>query len=140
LERVFRVTNNTSNEKLVLCGSGFLQTMNQLYRSKAVLNADLPLTETFGMNVVKHLCPFGTVYYKTHPLFSNNPTLRYCALFLDIKNIHYRPLVGRDTELLKMRQANNADYREDEYLTEAGVEVWFPESNMFLKNVRSHTL
>lgn len=140
LERVFRVTNNTSNEKLVLCGSGFLQTMNQLYRSKTNLTSDLPFTDTYGMSIVKHVCPFGTVYYKTHPLFSNNPTLRYCALFLDVKNLKYRPMVGRDTELLKMRQPNNADYREDEYLTEAGVEVWFPESCMFLKNVRDYTL
>ena len=140
LERVFRVTNNTSNEKLVLCGSGFLQTMNQLYRGKTNLTADLPLKDTYGMNVVKHTCPFGTVYYKTHPLFSQNPTLRYCALFLDVRNMKYRPMEGRDTELLKMRQQNDADYRKDEYLTESGFEMWFPEANMFLKNVQDWTL
>ena len=134
LERVFRVTNNKANEKLVLCGSGFLNTINQLYKSRAVLNGDLPLTETYGMNVVAHQTPFGKVYYKSHPLFSQNPIMRYNALFLDVLNLRYRYLNGRDTELLTQRQPNNADYREDEWLSEAGLELNFPESNMYLQN------
>lgn len=135
LERVFRVTNNKSNEKLVLCGSGFLNVINQLYKSRAVLNGDLPLTDTYGMNVVSHQTPFGKVYYKSHPLFSQNPTMRFNALFLDVLNLRYRYMNGRDTELLAERQPNNADYREDEWLTEAGLELNFPESNMYLQNV-----
>lgn len=139
LERLFRVTNNKTNEKLVLCGSGFLQTINSLYRSKSVLNADLPMTDTYGMDIVKHRTSFGTLLYKTHPLFSQNPDLRFCALFLDVHNIKYRYLEGRDTELLKNREDNDADYRKDEYLTECGLEVRFPESHMFMKNVQDFT-
>jgi len=135
LERLFRVTNNMSNEKLVLCGSGFLSVMNQMYSGKATLNCDLPMTDTYGMDVVKHRTPFGTVYYKTHPLFSQNATLRNNALFLDIQNFIYRYMDGRDTALLKNRQANDADYRKDEWLTEAGLEVRFPESHLYLQNV-----
>lgn len=138
LERLFRYTNNTSNEKLCLCGSGFLQVMNQLYRSKTVLNSDLPLTSTYGMNVVKHTTPFGTIFYKTHPLFTWNATLRYNALFCDVKNLKYRPMEGRDTELLKNRQAPDADYRKDEWFTECGLEMWYPESFMYLRNVRDY--
>lgn len=139
LERVFRVTSNKANEKLVLCGSGFLSVINQMYRSQAVLNADLPMTDTFGMSVVRHTTPFGTILYKTHPLFSQNPTLRNNALFLDVHNLHYRNVQGRDTELLKNRQERDADYRKDEYLTEAGLEVWYPESHMYLQNVADYT-
>jgi hypothetical protein len=139
LERLFRVTNNQSNEKLVLCGSGFLSVINQLYKSRTCLCADLPMTDTYGMDVVKHRTNFGTIYYKTHPLFSQNPTLRYNALFLDVNNLKYRYLNGRDTELLKNRQPNDADYRKDEYLTECGLEVRFPESHMYLQNVRDYS-
>lgn len=135
LERVFRVTNNKANEKVVLCGSGFLNVINQLYKSRAVLVADLPLSDTYGMNVVAHQTPFGKIYYKSHPLFSQNPVMRYNALFLDVLNLRYRYLNGSDTELLTCRQPNNADYREDEWLTEAGLELEFPESNLYLQNV-----
>ena len=138
LERLFRVTNNNVNEKLCLCGSGFLSVVNQLYKSKSVLNSDIPLTGTYGMNVVRHLTPFGTIYYKTHPLFTQNPTLRYNALFLDVQNLKYRYLNGRDTELLTNREPNDADYRKDEWLTECGLELRFPESHMYLQNVRDY--
>jgi hypothetical protein len=135
LERVFRVTNSTVNEKLVLCGSGFLSVINELYSNKAVLNADLPMDVTFGMDVVSHRTPFGTIHYKSHPLFSQNAILRYNALFLDVHNLVYNHMEGRDTELLTERQPNNADYREDEWFTEAGLESRFPESGMYLQNV-----
>lgn len=139
LERVFRVTNNTANEKLVLCGSGFLSVINQLYKEKTTLSADLPLTDTYGMNVVKHQTPFGTIFYKSHPLFSQNPVLRNNALIIDVQNIKYRYMQGRDTELLKNRQNNGDDFRRDEWLTEAGMELRFPESCMYIQNVTSYT-
>lgn len=135
MERLFRVTNNTVNEKLVLCGSGFLSVINQLYKSKTTYNSDLPSGDTYGMDVVKHVSPFGTVYYKTHPLYSQHPVLRYCALFVDVHNLVYRYMIGRDTELLTGREPNDADYRKDEWLTEAGLEVRYPESHMYMKNV-----
>jgi hypothetical protein len=135
LERLFRVTNNKSNEKLCLCGSGALNVVNQMYKGQACLNADMPLTDTYGMNVVAHTTPFGKIYYRTHPLFSQNAVMRYNMLFLDVLNWKYRYMAGRDTELLTERQPNNADYREDEWLTEAGLQTMFPESNMYLQNV-----
>tara|TARA_R110000787_G_scaffold9147_8_gene32177 strand:- start:1279 stop:2622 length:1344 start_codon:yes stop_codon:yes gene_type:complete len=135
LERVFRVTSNKSNEKLVLCGSGFLSTLNKMYKGLSVLDATFPSADAFGMSVVKHMSPFGTVYYKTHPLFSQNPILRNNALFLDVHNIKYRYMEGRDTQLLKNRQDNGDDFRRDEYLTEAGLELNYPESCMYLQNV-----
>jgi hypothetical protein len=134
LERLFRVTNNRANEKLVLCGSGFLNTLNRMYKSKSVLNADLPLSATYGMKVVQHVTPFGTVYYKTHPLFTLNPTLRYNGLAIDVGNLKYRYVDGRDTDLLANRQPNDADYRKDEWLTECGLEMRYPESNMYFQN------
>lgn len=135
LERLFRVTNNKTNEKLVLCGSGFLNAINLMYEGRAQLTTDMNMSDTYGMDVMKHRTPFGTIYYKTHPLFSLNPVLRYNALFLDIQNLKYRYLDGRDTELLKNRQPNDADYRKDEWLTECGLEVRFPESGMYIQNL-----
>jgi hypothetical protein len=139
LERLFRVTNNKANEKLCLCGSGFLNTINRMYKSKSVLNADLPLTATYGMKVVSHVSPFGTVYYKTHPLFTMNSALRFNGLFIDVGNLRYRYVDGRDTELLTNRQPNDADYRKDEWLTECGLETRYPESNLYLQNLLDYT-
>lgn len=136
-ERLFRVTNNVANEKLAFVGSGFLNVLNQLYKSKAVFNSDIPMEDTYGMNVTRHRTPFGDVYYKTHPLFSENPTLRFNGLFLDIHNLKYRYVQGGDTDLLKNRQPNDADYRTDEWLSECGLELRMPESHLYLQNVQA---
>lgn len=138
LERLFRVTSNVSNEKLVLCGTGFLKVMNQMYRSQSTFVYYPPSGDTFGMEIVAHKTAFGTVYYKTHPLFSRNSNLRYNALFCDINNLRYRPMDKRDTQLLKNRQPNDADYRKDEWFTEVGLEFRMPETFMYLQNVLSY--
>lgn len=134
-EKLFRHTNNVSNEKLAFCGSGFLNVINKLYKGNTQFTADLPAGDTYGMSVVKHVCPFGTVYYKTHPLFSRNAYMRYNALFLDVQNFKYRYMQGRDTDVKKNVQPNDADYRKDEFLTEAGLELQFPEANMYMTGV-----
>jgi len=138
LQKAFRKCNNKANEKLVLCGDGFLGVVNRLYKSVGVLNNDGMLMEKdFGMNVVSHRTPWGWVHYKTHPLFSQNASMRYNALFMDVNNLKYTYLEGRDTELLTGRQDNSADTRIDEWLGECGLEFRMPESFMYLKNVSS---
>lgn len=139
LERIARNIKNKNNEVLCICGSGFLKLVNRAYKGEACLDGSLPLTETFGMNVVAHQTPFFKVYYKTHPLFSLNSTLRFNALFLDVGNLTYCPLAGSDTDLLTGREPNNADYKENEYLTEAGLECDAPEAHLYLKNVSTIT-
>jgi len=138
LERLFRTTSNVSNEKLVLCGSGFLKVMNQMYRTNSTFVYYPPSGDTFGMEIVAHKTAFGTVYYKTHPLFSRNSALRNNALFLDVHNLRYRPMDKRDTQLLKNRQPNDADYRKDEWFSEFGLEFRMPESFMYLQNVQNY--
>jgi hypothetical protein len=139
LERLFRSSNNLSNEKLVLCGSGFLKVMNQMYRSQSTFVYHPPTGDTFGMEIVAHKTAFGTVYYKTHPLFNENDTLRNNALFMDVHNLRYRPMSKRDTQLLKNRQPNDADYRKDEWFTETGLEMRMPESFLYIQNVQDFT-
>lgn len=134
LERAFRVTSNQANEKVVLAGSGFMQTINDLYAGRTVLQVGNVAGKEFGWEYVMHRTPFGTIIYKTHPLFSQNDTLRYSALLLDIGNLKYRYMASRDTKQYRNRQPNNADYREDEWLGECGLELEFPESCMFFNN------
>lgn len=136
-ERLFRVTSNVANEKLIICGNGFLSALDAIYEGKSMKIIDMPdKVSEFGQDIVQHKTQFGTVFYKTHPLFNVNPFLRYDALCLDVPNILYRPVQDRDTKRLINRQANDMDGRKDEYLTEAGFEVRFPESNMWLRNVQ----
>lgn len=135
LERAFRFNRNKQGELLCLCGNGFLNTLAEMYSGSKTFTAVMPDKQTFGMTVTAHQTPFGTVYYKTHPLFNLNSTLMYNGLFIDVPCMRYRPLAGRDTTLRKNLQPNNADYVEDGWLTEAGLEFNSPESHMYLQNL-----
>lgn len=134
-ERIFRISNNKSNEKLAFCGSGALLTLGKLFLNKTELTSPLPLKDTFGMDVRALLTPFGTIYLKTHPLFSQNSVLRYNMLVVDVPNLNYRYLRGRDMDLLTNRQDNDEDARKDEWLGECGLEVNLPESHTYIKNL-----
>jgi hypothetical protein len=136
LERVFRVTSNTANEKFVLCGNGFLMQLNQMYEGRSVTQVAMPnKASEFGQDIVGHKTEFGTVWYKTHPLFNADPSLRYDGLFLDLPNIIYRPLQDSDTQRQVHIEPNDADFRTDQYITEAGFELRMPESNMWLRGI-----
>ena len=139
LERAFRTTNDKAFEKIILCGSGMLAAVNAILETKATLNKDFAMQKVYGMNVVTWETAFGTVHFKTHPLFSKSPFLRYNGLLLDVQNLKFRALNDSDTTLLKNRQANDYDGRKDEWMTEAGLEVNLPESCMYFKNVQEIT-
>lgn len=134
-ERIFRISNNKSNEKLAFCGSGALLTLNKIFLGKTELSSPLPLTDTFGMDVRALLTPFGTIYLKTHPLMSQNSVLRYNMLITDVPNLNYRYLRGRDMDLLTNRQDNDEDARKDEWFGECGLELNLPESHTYIQNL-----
>lgn len=134
-ERVYRMTNNKTAEKLAFVGSGAMNILTQMFASKIVQMQKPPAGETYGLELTQVIIPFGTLWLKTHPLFSENSIWRNAMLILDVPNLRYRFLAGRDTELLRDRQPRNADYVENEYLTESGLEVNFPESHMYIQNI-----
>ncbi len=137
MERLFRVTNNKAQEKLCLCGNGHLMAINDLIENKVVINKNMPSESTYGMNVLTIETPFGTVHYKTHPLFSQRPGLMNSAFYLDVQNLRYRPMTDRDTGIRPLVETK--DRIKHEWLTEMGLEVRYPESHMFMDNVRTIT-
>lgn len=135
LERAFRFCRNKQSEMIAFCGNGFLATLGEMYGGSKMFTSVTPDKSTFGMQVVAHTTSFGTVYYKTHPLFNLNSTLRFNALFLDIPCLKYRYLAGRDTTLRKNLQPNGMDYVEDGWFSECGLEFVSPESHLYIQNV-----
>lgn len=132
IERVFRNCDDTTYQKLVLCGSGFLTSFNKFVDREAVRTITLDTKETYGMQITQWDSIHGSLLFKSHPLFNKTSMLRNSAFILDTGNIKYRPLTDSDTELLTNRQAPDFDGRKDEWLTEFGMEVRFPDSHMFI--------
>jgi hypothetical protein len=82
----------------------------------------------------------GLLWFRTHPLFNRRTWMKNWMLILDVPNLIFRYLNDSDTTLLKQRQLPDADRRKDEWLTECGLEVRYPESHMLIKNVNTITV
>lgn len=136
-ERVCRYRNNKSADKLILLGSGALLALNEMFRRNSSFQIETG-DKAYGMGINTLTTPAGNFQLVTHPLFSEDPNLRYSALILDIWSLALRPLQNRDTQLLPNRQNPGDDFRKDEYLTEMGLEVHAPEQHMFIKNLREY--
>jgi hypothetical protein len=139
LQRVFSVSNNKTNEKLVLGGAGFIGAINVTYERLIQTTRSLGKKddETYGMNLTGLQTVHGMIWMKSHPLFSQRSDMMYNALVLDVGNLKYRYLTDSDTILLKNRQNPGEDRRRDEWLTECGLECRFPESHLYFKNVQT---
>jgi len=135
-ERVGRYHTNKTNEKVVLCGSGALIAMHEMFRHSSTFNVKVG-DNAYGLEITTITTPFGKFHFVTHPLFNEDPVMTYWMLFLDVWNLKYKYLTDRDTRLLKNRQNPGDDFRKDEYLTECGFEFWMPESHMLVKNVQN---
>lgn len=136
MARLFRKTNDKAYEKLCLCGGLHLETINALYEREVTRTIALSSKERNWEFMVHSVTTLrGTVHYSVHPLFDEDPGLQGAGLYLDMGNLKYRPLSDSDTTFLKGRQETDRDARKDEWITEAGLELRFPESCMFIKGV-----
>jgi len=137
ISRAFEKTNNTSWDKLIICGQGYLNKVTEMFerqitwtsmRNEGYKGWDFQLAE--------HQSNAGKVYYKTHPMFMDpNLGMRNSALVVDLGFLKWRYLTDHDTDVKTGIQANDALVRKDQYLTVGGPEIWYPEAHMFIKDL-----
>jgi hypothetical protein len=128
-------------EKLAMCGNGALLGLNKLAKAGAHMTLT-PTTTSYGIKVTEWVTPYGTIYLKTHPLFNYEVTLRYSMLLLEPENLVYRFI--DDTQFYGEGEAKQAgpgtnagrkDSKDEEFLTECGLEYHHPYTAAFLNGV-----
>jgi len=128
LEDVFRYG---SSEK-ILFACGRLCTIIDLWAQNKLKT--VPGERTYGVKVKEYVSSHGTLYIVKHKLFEG-PVYGGMGVILDMNNVAYCPLKGRDTKLLTARQDPDEDAVKDEYITEFGVEVRLPKTHAIIKGV-----
>lgn len=118
-----------SNTRTMLCSASVIGWINSLGTAKLEL-VQSDMDKTLGLDIVTWLSPFGRVNLIQHPLFRDGYT--DFAIALDMEDIKYRPLAGRDTTLKTNIQNNDEDGRRDMFITEAGLEIRHPEKHGIL--------
>jgi len=144
MEDYFAPESGNSGNKLVLASRKILTYLNKLGSGSFMNNsvgsnqyrldvANVP--GAFGHQVTVVNTIYGNLHFVAEPLF-RGPWENY-ACCVDMANVAYRPLMGngisRDTFIETNIQNNNVDGRQDQIITEAGLEISLPETHAILK-------
>jgi len=144
MEDFFAPESGNSGNKLVLASRKVITYLNKL-GSGSFLNNSVGSSQyrldvktipgAFGHTVTMVNTIFGNLHFVAEPLL-RGPWEDYCVA-VDMKNVSYRPLVGngisRDTFIETNVQDNGVDGRQDQIITEAGLEISVPETHAILK-------
>jgi len=144
MEDFFAPESGNSGNKLVLASRKVITYLNKLGNGSFMNNTvgssqyrlDVDnIPGQFGHTVTKVNTIFGNLHFVAEPLL-RGPWEDYCVA-VDLKNVAYRPLVGngisRDTFIETNVQDNGVDGRQDQIITEAGLEISLPETHAILK-------
>jgi len=144
MEDFFAPESGNSGNKLVLASRKVITYLNKLGNGSFMNNTigasqyKLDVTSVpgaFGHTVTMVNTIFGNLHFVAEPLL-RGPWEDYCVA-VDLKNVNYRPLVGngmsRDTFIETNVQDNGVDGRQDQVITEAGLEIQLPETHAILK-------
>ena len=144
MEDFFAPEGGNSGEKLVLASRKVITYLNKLgagsFMNNSVGSSQYRLDinnipGAFGHNVTVVNTIFGNLHFVAEPLL-RGPWEDYCVA-VDLSNVAYRPLVGngvsRDTFIETNVQNPGIDGRQDQIITEGGLEISLPETHAILK-------
>lgn len=117
-----------SKSKLFVCGSALGSQINNIASGKIQTEVG---QNRYGLRIAKYMSFHGDLNIVTSQTFEQE--YAGWGFSLELKNIDYRPLSGRDTKMRANIQANDEDGWKDEYLTEAGLRVRLEETHGVFK-------
>jgi hypothetical protein len=124
----------SGDERIILCGNGFLNSLNKLARnsSSTRINFAEKLEKVYGMNLHRWTIPQGTFLTRTHPLFNQHPVFTYSGVVLNFAGLLYRPL--NDTKFEDDIQDKGKDSKKAGWITEAGLELHHEKTMAYVGN------
>ena len=144
MEDFFAPESGNGGSKLVLASRKVITYLNKLGNGSFMNNSvgadqyrldvnNIP--GNFGHTVTKVSTIFGDLHFVAEPLLRG--MWEDYSIAIDMSNVAYRPLAGngisRDTFIETNVQDNGIDGRQDQIITEAGLEISLPETHAVLK-------
>jgi hypothetical protein len=120
--------------RLCFCGNEWISRLNEILDEQVTkyfsLGNDLSI---YGMAFNALKTPFGTLAFRTHPLFTTDPSMTNSALIISPEYIGKRTL--RPTDYRANQQSPGVDAQMDQWVTETGYEIKFPQTHAYLRNL-----
>jgi len=120
LEELFTSAENGfrygSGTKVLFAGAPAVSAISSAAAGRLEM---VPSDKSFGIAIDRLLTPHGTFLVTKHHLFEGDE-YKNLGIYIDLDNVGYAYLRGRDTKLMQNIQTPGADVRKDEWFTECG--------------------
>ena len=87
----------------------------------------------YGVNITSYNTSSGQLLVHLHPQFRQIPSMAEAMVIIDMSQVKYRYLQGRDTQLLRDRQSPGVDATTSEFLSDCGLELMQDKVHAFIK-------
>lgn len=124
------------DQRICILGNGALNAIQKMVRDTSNVRINYEGKINFmGMKMLEYTIPQGTIFLKSHPMLNVDPVFSKSMFVLNGKGLIRRPLKGRDTKIQSNIQANDADTRKDQWLTEVGFEIHFERTQGYFGGI-----
>jgi len=128
---------SAGNERIIYAGNGAINYLNAMVASDTSTRVNYEgEINLYGQILRKFSIPQGSFAIKSHPLLNTHPLFQYSMFVVNPAGLVYRPLKNSDTKIQKNIQANDADKRKDQWLTECTLEVHYERSFAYIGQFR----
>ena len=119
-----------SDSKVLFCGAAVVSAISLAAAGRLEV---VPSENSFGIDISRLITPHGNLMVVKHHLF-DGASHQNLALMVDIDNVGYVFLNGRDTKLVQNIQTPGDDLRKDEWFTECGLVRPQEETHGYITN------
>ena len=144
IELLYRYDDGTAGEFVAYCGSGVVKALERLAKAGLEINIQPGANVGYGIKMREWVTSFGSIYLRTHPLFSYETTMLNSMVIIKSTNMVFRAL--DDTMFYAAPDGKNFAYTtsgrridgiNEEFLTEGGWEFHHPQNAMWLRGFGS---
>lgn len=108
------------NEKVAFCGARVISNLMEIGKNRW---QPTQIDNAYGVSLSRYTTYAGDLLVYMHPMFRQIPTMDKEMIILDMNEIKYRCMQGRDTQLIRDIQAPDFDGVKHMYMTDCGLEM-----------------
>jgi hypothetical protein len=108
------------NEKVAFCGARVISNLMEIGKNRW---QPTQIDNAYGVSLSRYTTYAGDLLVYMHPMFRQIPTMDKEMIILDMSEIKYRCMQGRDTQLIRDIQAPDFDGVKHMYMTDCGLEM-----------------
>ena len=120
-----------SAEKLAFCGAKVVANMQEIGKNRWTPQQ---VSGSYGVSMTRYATFAGDLLVHLHPMFRQVPGMEDAMIILDMPNLNYRYMKGRDTQLIRDVHTNDFDGVKHQYLSECGLEMLQGKPHYYIKN------